>query len=794
MIEYTYRVLGYYRLLDILSQYAACPLGRSDCLSLKPLHDQEKIDNELRLVSEMRLLLKTQGFVSLNDVMDVVPLIVKSRIQGGYLEPEEILVILCLAEASRQVKKFIRARKALFPRLYDLTRGIPYLDGLIDTLKKAVSPNGTVLDSASPRLRQIRQEKIRLRQAIEKKLEAIRKSAGISDRPREQIVTIRDGRYVVSLRTERKSRIEGIVHDYSQTKATCFLEPVAVIQDNNHAAELAREEKTEIFRILTYLTERVKDMGEALERTRHLMARIDGIHARAAFSEAQSCIMPEIGQGCGIELRGARNPLLLAMALNSGAGTESIRAPVPVDILLDGQHNVLVISGPNRGGKTVTLKTLGLMSLMAQAGMHIPAEEGSRLPVFEHVMADIGDDQDIRTGLSTFSAHAAHLSHILRQAHPKTLVIIDEPGMGTDPDEGVALSMAVIDFLSGRGAFVAVSTHSNRLKAYGVSNERAVNASVEFDDLNNRPTFRLLYGVPGISHALQVAREMGVPSNILDSARAYLDRGEVRLNRLIEKTNHLRLEAEQEKIATENMRAEYMARTKELETRILSLEREKQTLIAGKRREAEAAIQEAKEELKQVINLLKMKKTGQASATEEHAEIARRLMDQLKEDSEHEARKPRMVFSDFKNGRIVYHRKLKKSGIIHSVDVSSGRVSVMLGNIKVSAGIQDVEIIKDNGPPETRESGNSVTWHITSPVPRELNVIGYRVADAIPLIDRTIDRALVDGESTLRIIHGFGTGRLKDAIRGHLRKKAFVKNICSADSKFGGDAITIVEL
>jgi len=795
MIEHTYRVLGYYRLLDILSHYAACPLGQSECLSLKPLNDPEQINNELRLVSEMRLLIKTQGFVSLSDLMDISPVVKKSGIVGSCLEADEFLCILSLVEAGGHSKKFLRPRRALFPRLYDLVKFMPEFEALTKALRETISSNGTIKDSASPLLKKIREKKIHLRQDLEKKLVGIQRSAGISDSRQDQVVTVRDGRYVVAVRTDQKSRIEGIIHDYSQTKATCFLEPVEVIQDNNRAAELAQEEKAEEFRILENLTGMVRDLAHDLEHAQSLLGRLDGIYARACFGEAQSCIMPEIGPGYGIELRSARNPILLAMALEGDSGENGKNFPVPVDILLDGAHNLLVISGPNRGGKTVTLKTLGLMSLMAQAGIHLPAEEGSRLPIFDQVMADIGDDQDIQAGQSTFSAHAAHLTHILDQSHKKSLVIIDEPGMGTDPDEGVALSMAVMDVLSERGAFVAASTHSNRLKAYGLSNKRAVNASVEFDVQNNRPTFKLTYGAPGISHALEVAREMGVPPDILDLASQYLDRDEIRLNRLIEKMNRLIIEAEQEKQIAEDLKEKYLANTVQLQDRLGSLEAEKKAMIEAKRLEAEAAIREAKEDLKQAVNLLKKKKEPvQARVSEKHTEVGRKLTDYFEMETRKEKEKSYIDIKKFQEGQIVYHRVFKQKGIVQSVDLSAGRVSVMFGNIKVSTGVQFVELIKDDRTPVSERPEGSVSWNMDKEDLRELNVVGYRVDDAIPLIDKTIDRALVDGELTLRIIHGFGTGRLRDAIRGHLKGVPYVKNISSADPRLGGDAITIVEL
>jgi DNA mismatch repair protein MutS2 len=596
----------------------------------------------------------------------------------------------------------------------------------------------------------------------------------------------------MALRTDHKSRFEGIVHDYSRTRATCFLEPVEVIADNNRMAELRHEEKTEEHRILINLTGLVRDWSSELTLFQSLIGRLDGFYARARFSERQSCVMPEISEENRIDLKKARNPILQAMALNSKNKGEKVKGPVPVDILLDDQHNILIISGPNRGGKTVTLKTLGLMSLMTQAGIHIPAEEGSHMPVFDKIMADIGDDQDIQTGRSTFSAHAAHLNYIVEHAGEKSLIIIDEPGMGTDPDEGAALAMSILDFLSGQGTLAAVSTHLNRLKSFGLLNERVANARVEFDTEKNRPTFWLRYGSPGISHGLKVAEKMGMPHNILNRAKTYLDQDEVRLNRLIDKLNALMTDTTREKAALEDIKRQYDAKTREIKERLMTLEAEKKTLLEAKRMEAEDVIRKAKEELKQAINLLKMKKeSAQADVTQAVATISHELIDHLEQgpdDGEH------ADVNEIKEGQWVFHTGLKKKGIIQSVDLTGGRALVMLGKLKVSVDIHDLEMAKEDRDSFLNRDRQSASWDMKDSSVGELNLIGYRVDDAIPLIDKTIDRAMVCGQMSFRIIHGFGTGTLREAIRSHLKGIPFVKKFSSAESKVGGSAITVVEL
>jgi DNA mismatch repair protein MutS2 len=414
------------------------------------------------------------------------------------------------------------------------------------------------------------------------------------------------------------------------------------------------------------------------------------------------------------------------------------------------------------------------------------------MPIFDEIMADIGDDQDIQTGRSTFSAHAAHLSHIVEHADQDSLIIIDEPGMGTDPDEGVALAMSALDVLSGQGTLAAVSTHLNRLKSYGLLNERVTNACVEFDEEKNRPTFRLRYGSPGISHGLEVAKEMGMPLNVLDRAKTYLDQDEVRLNRLIDKLNALITETTREKTEIKDVKREYDAATKKMRERLMALEAEKKAVLKAKRMEAEDVIREAREELKRAVNLLKAnKESAQAHVTKEYARISHELRDRLEQgpdDDGHDRRKT------IKEGQWVFHRGLKKKGVIESVDFAGGRARVLLGKVKVSADIHDLEIVKEDREPILNKGDRSASWDLKDSPIRELNLIGYRVDDAIPLIDKTIDRALVGGQISLKIIHGFGTGRLKEAIRSHLNGIPFVKGFSSADPKVGGGAITIVKL
>ena len=785
MIEHTYRVLEFYRLLNILSGYVSSPLGKSDCLSLEPSDDLELIDNEHRLVSEMKLLLQLKGFFPLEGLTDIGSVLRNCQAEGSCLEPEALMSVFRIAEASARSKKRIISHESLCPRLRDLTKQMPPFEDLREKITRAISPDGAIKDSASPELKRLRRQKPRLRRELQKVLENIKRSKGLIADGDEPLVSIRDGRYVIPLRTDLKSRVDGIIHDYSQTQATCFFEPMEVIQDNNRLAELTHLEKEEELRILRSLTALVRDSVEDLDGAQTVLGKLDGLCARAELSRAMGAVRPVVRQGGHVDLRQARNPILVALASDKDT-------PVPSDVVLDRDQNVMIISGPNRGGKTVTLKTLGLLSLMAQAGLHIPAAEGSSLPVFKNIMAEIGDDQDIQAGLSTFSAHIGHLKHMMEHAGEESLIIIDEPGMGTDPDEGAALAMAVLDELSQRGAYVAVSTHLNRLKTYGLLHERAKNARMEFDKSTNRPTFSLRYGTPGTSYAFEIAHGAGLKPDVLEQAKGYLDRDEIRLNQLIDKLNRLKQEATKERLDAQQIKDRYRTAREKLRHALEKLDADRRALLEEKRSEADRLIKGASEEFKELIN--SFKRTGESSRAhiKQHFDsVSRDLMDSLSTEGEKESSGG---VSGVEVGQWVRHKKLDQVGTVLSFDTTASKATILAGNVKLSASVEDLEPF--SGGEERVE--NEMAKHIPTPISgashREINLIGYRVADALPLIDKMIDRAVVEGDVSLKIIHGYGTGKLKEAIREHLKGFSCVKRISGADSQSGGEAITVVDL
>ena len=772
MLKDSFHVLEYFRLLNIISNFAQSSLGKDYCLALRPIYEHEDIENRLRLLSEFRELINVKGWVSIDNISSVVKYLDKANIKGWYLTPDEILLIKRLLENAFNVKHFVIEEGKEYKRLVKLVNSIPDSKYLLKLLRKSISDNGIIKDSASIILKRIREKKSYYRDYIRKKLEKILAKSGIS----EFNISIRDGRYVVGLNSNKKGNIRGIFHGYSQSKATSFVEPAQIVEENNKIAELEIEEKDEEIRILRNITEQIKKFKHNIEKTQSLLGKIDSFYAQAKFCNLLSCNMPEICKDNVIDIKQAKNPILAYLSINGDTDC------IPVNLSLSAEKNILIISGPNRGGKTVALKTLGLLVLMTQSGLHIPAEEGSKLRIFKKILAEIGDDQNIETGLSTFSAHIEHLKKIVEDADHDTLIIMDEPGMGTDPLEGASISMAILDYLIEKGSFIAISTHFNRLKLYGINNKRVKSASVEFDSNKGIPTYRLIYGSPGISMGFEIAKTLGMPDYILIKAKDYCNDNEFKLTKIMAELSDKILSLEKEKAKLLELKSKYQELYEDIKSK-------KESIISAARNQAELVIKNAKKELRDAIIRLKKKKSPPGEIVNKVSDITKDLIEKF-ERSDKQVNK-KMV--QLKEGQIIYHKGLKQKGVVLTYDSTRKNAFISLGSLRMWADLVDVEIIEEEDSKflSFRESDNEEFDRTFMP---EINIIGYKVDDALPVIDKAIDKAILNGNSAFKIIHGIGTGRLRRAIRDYLKTMPQVKQIKNAPPEMGGNAITIVEL
>ena len=793
MIENSLRVLEYYRLLNIVSHYAASPLGRSNCLSLKPLQELESIEAEQRLVSEMKELVCTKGFIPLSSLFDLRPMLRKASKKGTFLEGKEFLSIHNLIKISHQVKNWIREARELHPSLGDVVKDIPTCDILAKEIGKSITEDGGISDRASPLLSSLRSQRVAQRRVIEKRLNDILSSLESSD---DNIISVRDGRYVISIRTDKKGFIKGIVHGYSSTHSTCFIEPLAVVEENNYLVELTDREKEEEKKVLKRLTGFVSDFSSELVSCLEIMERVDGLFARAEFSKAIKGICPILSTDKIIYFSDALNPILLSLYLESSKGNKEggLEPVVPIDIKIDSQKNILIISGPNRGGKTVALKTIGLLTLMTQSGIHIPAKEGSTVCVFNNILAEIGDDQDIAAGLSTFSARLEHLKEIIDQAGENSLVILDELGTGTDPDEGASLAMAILDYFSQKGSFSTISTHYQRLKRYGLINKRAQNASVGFDYEKGQPTFRLLTGMPGVSHAIEIAQDLGIRGEIIDKATMYLGKEKGRPDSVMEDLAKMMEEVKSEKEDLILAKEKYELSKNRLEEERKKLVVQLNEMLVEKEHKAESLLAEAKRNFGEAIGHLKKKGAeGQFEATQQYTYVKHDLMDAISEIT-YQNKTTNTVSITI--GQRVFHKKSGKRGWVVGIDEGSSRTQIMIGNVKLT--VDSSELIPESGisPQKKKDTIREKQWSVSSPImtKKELNLIGYTIADALPLVDRIIDQALVHGYTKVKIIHGMGSGALKKAIREHLKGNCYVKDFIPGGRDGGNDSITVVEL
>ncbi len=561
MEKHSLKVLEFDRICEFLNTFATSSGGKRRCRELVPAYDERSVTTLLDETSEMRKVVELSGPLILNCVYDIKDAVKRSKIQNAYLEHEDFLKIEQTIDTAKIIKNFFSEYNEACPNIFKITDSIIILSTLISNIRRCVSPQGKILDSASPKLAEIRDRLGKLRLNVLNILEQIINNNDLQPAVQDDFITIRNSRYVIPVRTDRKNMIPGVVHDQSQSKATFFIEPLSVVNLNNELQSLHREEYYEEIKILTELTEMVNEYSEEILIDLEILEHIDLIHARALLSRALNAVRPIIDTKGEISLKSCRHPILISNFIEDAKTEPEKEEPVeitgrwefnrkdivPIDIKKEKDTRIVVITGANAGGKTVSMKTLGLFVLMAQAGLHLPAEKGSRLSICKNIFADIGDEQNIETSLSTFSAHMAQVKDILLNAEQKSMVLFDELGSGTDPSEGGALAVAILDSLKERGSFTVVTTHLNILKTYAYSNDDVKNVSVEFDPVTLKPNYKLVYGVPGISNALAIAKNIGIPQDVLDKAVTHVDMSDQQVTKLIHGLENTQLEMIEEK-------------------------------------------------------------------------------------------------------------------------------------------------------------------------------------------------------------------------------------------------------
>ncbi len=773
------KALDYYTLLDILKDFAISPMGKKRCLSLRPLADRFLIESRLTEVIELKKVLETRGDPPLRGLRNIEGLLKRLEVEGTVLQVSEILDIHQWIVLVKDLKRFFLRSDLKTPSLQEKVSHLSSLKTLEREILQAIHPKGDLLDRASPHLTEVRHRLGAAREKAKGFLENLLHREDLRPIFQEDFITVRNGRYVLLIKADFRHRLQGIIHDQSHSHRSFFFEPLPVVAFNNEISILMAEEKKEEDKILTDLSEKIRRELPSLWSDVDIIGELDLLYAMARLTLLLKGIRPELNEEGRIMMREARSPLL---SLQHQARV------VPIDLRMGNSIRTLIISGANAGGKTVALKTLGLLTLMVQSGLPIPVAEGSEVPLFEEVFAVIGDEQSLEKNVSTFSAHLLHVNEVLQEAGPRTLVLIDELGAGTNTSEGSALAMGFLDLFREKGASVVITTHFDDLKAYGYLHPDVENVSVKFDEKTLEPLYRLSYGSPGLSNALLVAETLGISDRVLKRAYQHYTRSGEEMAQALERLERLTAEVEAQRLQWVQKREALDQERQRLQERLDRIRRGREEILSRAEEKARRAAQKVEEELKAWLKLQKEKAPSQ---------IRRGEIQKIRESSfpPLQGKGLQGRLDGVKVGDRVKIKSLKKTGFLLKVDESLSRAEVMMERARAIVQLNDLIRLSESekGEPTGQETPG---WNLqgSEEIPEELNVIGLTVDEALPKVDQFIDRALLQGKEKIQIIHGIGSGRLRRAIGNYLNTHRGVKQFAPAEAQKGGAGVTVVEL
>ncbi len=775
------KTLEFSKVIHILEQKAGTIIGKEIIQQLAPVNQINEVMHMQAETKEAMDVLRLKAGIPLGGIRDIRSYIKRVNI-GGDLAADQLLEIANTIYAGRKVKRFILNldKDHSVPILSNHADAITDLKQVEDEINACINEYGEIMDAASSELKGIRKQIRTLESRVKEKLDQILRNSSYQKMLQDVIVTIRNNRYVIPVKHEYRSVFGGMVHDQSASGATLFVEPEAVVQINNQLKEQRMKEEKEIEKILRELSNEVRAEAEALSINIENLGMIDFIQAKAELASEMKAIKPKLNDTGMIHLKKARHPLI------------PIDDVVPIDVLLGKEYSSIVITGPNTGGKTVSLKTIGLISLMAMAGLHIPAEEESEVAVFSDVYADIGDEQSIEQSLSTFSGHLTNIIRILDKMDRKSLILLDELGAGTDPTEGAALAVAILEKIRSQGIRVVATTHYSELKAYAYNREDVINASVEFDVQTLRPTYRLLIGVPGSSNAFAIVKRLGLSEDIIDFAKGQISEDDLKVESMIKSLELNQRTAEQDRMEAEKLKNEVEAIKQQLEKDIDSLDKEKEKIYDEARVRAEQLVEKAKKEAEIIIGDLRRLAMEEQAGIKEHKliEAKRKLEEALPSGKKIMTKKSRRG-EKIKLGDEVKVMSLGQKGfVIEQVDEKE--FVVQIGIIKMKVARDDIQLIKEKKKDVKEVVLTGVKRDNT--VRPEVDVRGNNVEDAIMKIDQYLDEAFMENYSQVSIIHGKGTGALRSGLQEFLRRHPHVKKTRVGQFGEGGTGVTVVEL
>ncbi len=785
------------RVLEMLAPGVRTPMGFEQLEELVPLPDDDAVLRAQARVEEMRAAHARGGRLPVTEVVHPRLVLAALQVAGKVLDARDIYETVRVLSVARLAAERLAALDGdAFPELAELARAFPDLSGVIDSIEGNVTAQGFVEDHASPELARVRREIRHLQESVTRVLENLLKAEGGGPVLRDKYITSRNNRFVVPVRTDTPRRLPGIVHGSSDSNKTLFVEPIETVEINNQLVRLRDDEEQEVERILAGYTELLRAEADGVARTAALLGAVDLLEAIAAWAEEHGAVRPDLVAGGGLKLVQARHPVL---ERTLGRRSPPARV-VPLDVDLARERRVLVISGPNAGGKTVALKTIGLLALMAHAGLPLPAAE-ARLPLFGQVFADIGDEQSILESLSTFASHVQNLGRIVRQARPPALALVDEIGTGTDPAEGAALGVAVLERLRRQGVTVVATTHHAAVKAWAYRADNVLNAACDFDDASLRPTYRLVPGVAGASIGLTMARQLGLDADVVEDAQRRLDPSGAEAARLLDSVRALAGDLE-------TRRAELVERRRELDAeaqaRALKEREAEERRRAEWQRKLETLLKEFRGDADRLLARLGDEKERRA-LEKERARRERELRLRYAEEAASERRVAEAP-PDWAPaaGEKVFVASLGKEGVVKAV--KGRRIEVGLGQAVFSVALEELRPLGAPAPgagpaappkpqPQRRRVPAGVSAQIVErEVPLELPLLGMRVDEALGELDRYLDDAVLAGYREVRVVHGFGTGALKKAVREFLDRHDEVLSWREAPPNEGGGGATIARL
>ncbi len=793
--EKSTHILELPKILEQIARHTTFSAGAELVRELRPSTRLDEALTWQRETTEARLIIENKLNFTLGGARDVRDPVIQAT-RGVLIEPQVLLDIRQTLRRATTVKRTLGRMKGTYPLLSEIANEAEECSDLQESIGRVLNEKGEVMDSASPQLALIRRDLKVSYDKLQTRLTRLINSTTNAQFLQEPIITTRSGRYVIPIKAEFKGRIPGIVHDSSSSGATLFIEPLATVELNNAYRELQLAEEKEIRRILQMLTDEVGALSEQIVRTVETLAYLDLVFARANYANQINAVEPVLlpfrerpgnpnHPGSTIYLRSARHPLLTG-------------AVMPIDVELDEATWVLVITGPNTGGKTVSLKTVGLLALMAQCGLHVPAED-AKLSVFEGIYADIGDEQSIEQSLSTFSSHMTNTISILRECDARSLVLLDELGAGTDPAEGSALARAILTHLVNRRVTTLVTTHHPELKVYGVETPGVRNASVEFDLATLKPTYRLIIGLPGRSNALAIATRLGLDQSIIDDARKMVATEDLVADDLLDEIQRTREEIRRSQTLISALREEIEAQQAELQARLDQIEDERRSIIAAARRQADEEIKSFQREIKRLRSEMRsasLPLEALKQVQEEAALLASNAQQAIPNEVEKVAETsdwvPRL-------GETVWLAKLNAEGTITALDREG--VEVQMGTLRVRAALDEISHRTRSEKREIKRGHKRTYEKSPDPiVPKgqspglELDLRGERVDEALKRLETYVDAAYMSGLPFARIIHGKGTGALKKAVRERVEHHPLISKVTEATPQEGGGGVTIIHM